>query len=61
LSEKIAQVRFGIEKAERDYDRDFDGVGSAKPLEEERTQGIRKGGGSAKLLRDEVVAEDSWE
>ena len=42
--EKIAQVRFGIEKAERDYDRDFDGVGSAKPLEEERTQNIGKGG-----------------
>ena len=29
LSEKIAQVRFGIEKAERDCDRDFDGVGSS--------------------------------
>ena len=27
--EKIAQVRFGIEKAERDCDRDFDGVGSS--------------------------------
>ena len=36
-------------------------LAAAKPLEEERTQGIGKGGGSAKLLRDEVVAEDSWE
>jgi hypothetical protein len=29
LLEKIAQVRFGIEKAERDCDWDFDGVGSS--------------------------------
>jgi hypothetical protein len=34
-------------------------LAAAKPLEEECRQGIGKGGGSVKLLRDEVVAKDS--
>ena len=33
-------------------------LAAAKPLEEERSQGIGKEGVGAKLLRDEVVAED---
>lgn len=71
LSEKIAQTRFEIEKAERDYDLakaaelkygtlpELEArLAAAKPLEEERSQGIGKEGVGAKLLRDEVVAED---
>ncbi len=75
LSEKIAQARFEIEKAEREYDLaraaelkygtlpELEArLAAAKPLEEERSQGGgggRGGGaGAAKLLRDEVVAED---
>ncbi|KAL3822858.1 hypothetical protein ACHAXA_006222 [Cyclostephanos tholiformis] len=72
LSEKIAQVKFEIEKAERDYDLakaaelkygtlpELEArLAAAKPLEEERAHGIGKDEGQGvKLLRDEVVAED---
>lgn len=72
LQEQIAQIKFEIEKAERDYDLeraaelkygtlpDLEArLEAAKPLEEERAQNEAEGGGDGeKLLRDEVVAED---
>lgn len=71
ISEKIAQIKFEIEKAERDYDLaraaelkygtlpDLEAkLASAKPLEEVGTQVNGKEELGTKLLRDEVVAED---
>lgn len=69
LQEQIVQIKFEIEKAERDYDLekaaelkygtlpDLEArLEAAKPLEEERELNGDMGG--EKLLRDEVVAED---
>ena len=71
ISEKIAQVKFEIEKAERDYDLaraaelkygtlpDLEAkLASAKPLEEVGAQANGQYELGTKLLRDEVVAED---
>lgn len=74
LQEQIANVKFEIEKAEREYDLeraaelkygtlpDLEArMEAAKPLEEERAKMEAEGGvaeDEEKLLRDEVVAED---
>eukprot|EP00584_Thalassiosira_punctigera_P002094 CAMPEP_0172530698 /NCGR_PEP_ID=MMETSP1067-20121228/4345_1 /TAXON_ID=265564 ORGANISM="Thalassiosira punctigera, Strain Tpunct2005C2" /NCGR_SAMPLE_ID=MMETSP1067 /ASSEMBLY_ACC=CAM_ASM_000444 /LENGTH=813 /DNA_ID=CAMNT_0013314943 /DNA_START=175 /DNA_END=2616 /DNA_ORIENTATION=- len=72
LQEKIAEVKFEIEKAERDYDLEKAAelkygtlpelearLAAAEPLEEERAQMEAEGEGEGqRLLRDEVVAED---
>jgi len=71
LQEQIADLKFEIEKAERDYDLeraaelkygtlpDLEAkLEAAIPLEEERARNGFVGGEGEKLLRDEVVAED---
>jgi len=71
LQEQIAQVKFEIEKAEREYDLERAAelkygtlpelearLEAAEPLEEEQAQMEAEGGEEEKLLRDEVVAED---